>query len=346
MSVLKNRRWFNGLLVCLFLSLNLIGCQPAPTSEPEPEPTATLQPSPTPTPAPLGSPDNPFILGLVPSETVPDQASQAAALALKLSELTNSSVDILVLDRFDLLLAEMDAGTVQFAFLQPLTYLAASQNQLADVALLTNHFGVYYYGAQFLANVESGLSFYFDPDTNLNTADAATALAQLNGLNPCWADSTSISGYVLPAGILAQNQINIGGGALIPTQTGIIRALYIKGVCDFGVTFSISGDPRTSSTVIADLPDVRERVRVVWQSDPEIPNLNLSYTPSLPAEMRPAFTQAFMDLCKTEEGKALLSAAAGAYEIQDMRVVDDSVYDPLRDAVNAIGYDIYNALGR
>jgi len=27
-------------------------------------------------------------------------------------------------------------------------------------------------------------------------------------------------------------------------------------------------------------------------------------------------------------------------------VVDDSVYDPLRDAVNAIDYDIYNALGR
>jgi phosphonate transport system substrate-binding protein len=346
LSVLKNRRWFNGLLVGLLLSLSLIGCQPTPTPEPEPAPTATLQPSPTPTPAPLGSPDNPIILGIVPAETAPDQASQAAALALKLSELTGVSVDILVLDSYDLLLAEMDAGNVQLTFLQPLTYLAASQNQIAEVALLTSHFGVYYYGAQFLANVESGFSFYFDPDTNLNTADAATALAQFNGMKPCWADSTSISGYVLPAGILAQNEIDVDTGALIPTQTGIIRALYIKGVCDFGVTFAISGDPRTSSAVIADLPDVRERVRVVWQSDPEIPNLNLSYTPSLPAEMRPAFTQAFLDLCKTEEGKAQLSAAAGGYEIQDMRVVDDSVYDPLRDAVNAIGYDIYNALGR
>lgn len=344
LSLLKKRFWFNGLLACLVISIGLIGCQPAGT--PEPEPTATAQPSPTPTPSPLGSPDNPVILGIVPSEAAPDQASQASALALKLSELTGISVDILVVDRYDLLLAEMDAGTVQLAFLQPLTYLAASQNQLAEVALLSNHFGVYYYGTQFLANVETGLSSYFDPNTNLNTADAATALSQLAGKRPCWSDSTSISGYVLPAGILAQQEIDFANGALIPNQTGIIRALYIKGICDFGVTFAISGDPRTSSAVISDLPDVRERVMVIWQSDPEIPNLNISYMPSLPVEMRPQLTQAFVDLSKTEEGKALLSAAAGDYEIQDLKVVDDSIYDPLRDAVNAIGYDLYNALGK
>lgn len=344
MSLLKNRRWFNGWIVSLMLFATMTACQANQTAEPEI--TATPEPTATATPAPLGSEDNPVILGLVPGDGTTDQASQAAALAGKLSEAAGFSVDILVLEDYSQLLASMDSGGVQMAFLQPLTYLAANQNNLATVALLTNHFGVYYYGAQFLANVESGFSSYFDTNTNLNTADAPDALSQLAGKKPCWADPASISGHLLPAGILAENEIVVGDGAMIPTQTGIIRALYIKGVCDFGVTFAISGDPRTSSAVIADLPDVRERVMVIWQTDPEIPNLNLSYMPSLPADMRSALTQAFMDLAQTEDGKALLTAAVGAYEIQDMRVVDDSVYDPLRDAVNAIDFDLYNALGR
>lgn len=328
----------------LIVALSLVACQAEATVEPDV--TATPEPTPTATPAPLGSEENPVILGLVPVDGAPDQAAQAATLAGKLSEAVGFSVDILVLDEYDLLLSEMDSGGVQLAFLQPITYIAANKNNLAEVALLTNHFGVYYYGAQFLANVESGFSSYFDPNTNLNTADAPAALGQLAGKKPCWSDPASVSGHLLPAGILTENEITVSEGATIPTQTGIIRALYIKGVCDFGVTFAISGDPRTSSAVIADLPDVRERVMVIWQTDPEIPNLNLSYMPSLPAEMRPALTQAFMDLAKTEDGKALLSAAAGNYEIQDMRVVDDSVYDPLRDAVNALKFDLYNALGR
>lgn len=325
------------------LCLSLFACQGGKgnskeTPTPEPTPTATLEP--------LGSEGNPVILGMVPAEGAADQAAQAATLAEKLSTLVNFTVKIQVFDDYETLLAGMQAGSVHLVFLQPLTYLAAQQNHLAEVALLSNHFGVYYYGTQFLANVESGLSTYFDASTNLDTADAATALGQLNGAKPCWSDSTSISGYVLPAGILAENEIRVANGATLLAQTATIRALYIKGICDFGATFAISGDPRTSSSVITDLPDVRERVIVLWQSDPIIPNLNLSYTPALPAEMRPALTQAFLDLVKSDDGKALLAAATGDYEIQDMRVVDDSVYDPLRAAIAALDYDLYSALGK
>lgn len=344
MNLSHRRRWSIILIVCAILSLNLFACQ----AQQNGDTTASVTPEPTPTftPEPLGSAGNPVILGLVPSENTPDQAAQAASLAEKLSAAVGFSVKIGVVDDYEALLAKMQAGSVHLAFLQPVTYIAAHQNQLADVALLTNHFGVYYYGAQFLANIESGFSSYFDPNTNSNTADAVTALGQLNGAKPCWADPISVSGYILPAGILAQNDITVADGATLLSQTAIIRALYIKGICDFGVTFAISGDPRTSSAVINDLPDVRERVMVLWQSDPVIPNLNLSYTPALPAEMRSALTQAFLDLVKSEDGKALLAAAAGDYEIQDMRVVDDSVYDPLRDAVDALGLDVYQALGK
>lgn len=324
--------------------LSLFACQAKPTEQNLP--TATLEPSSTPTPEPLGSKGNPVILGLVASESAPDQVAQAAALAERISTDVGFAVQVLAVDDFDRLLNEMQAGRVQMAFLQPMTYITARQNDLADVALLTNHFGVYYYGTQFIANFESGFTSYFDPKNNVNTADAPTALPQLTGQKACWAETNSISGYILPAGILAENGISYTPDATLASQTAIIRALYIKGVCDFGATFAISGDPRTSSAVINDLTDVRERVPILWQSDPVIPNLNLSYTPSLPAEMRAPLTQAFLDLVRTDEGKALLSAAAGDYEIKDMREVDDSVYDPLREAVNALGFDTYTALGK
>ncbi|GAP14430.1 ABC-type phosphate/phosphonate transport system, periplasmic component [Longilinea arvoryzae] len=344
MNLSRHHRWSTIFVVCAILSLNLFACQAQQNGDSAA--SATPEPTPTFTPEPLGSEGNPVILGLVPAENAPDQAAQAATLAEKLSSAVGFSVNILVVDDYESLLAKMQAGSVHLVFLQPITYITAHQNQLADVALLTNHFGVYYYGAQFLANIDSGFSSYFDPNTNSNTADAATALGQLNGAKPCWADPTSVSGYILPAGILAQNEITVANGATLLSQTGIIRALYIKGICDFGVTFAISGDPRTSSAVINDLPDVRERVMILWQSDPVIPNLNLSYTPALPAEMRSVLTQTFLDLVKSDDGKALLAAAAGDYEIQDMRVVDDSVYDPLRSAVDALGLDVYQALGK
>lgn len=324
--------------------LSLFACQAKPAEQNLP--TATLEPTSSPTPEPLGSKGNPVILGLVPSESAPDQVAQAAALAERISTDVGFTVKVLAVDDFDRLLNEIQAGSIQMVFLQPMTYLIARQNDLADVALLTNHFGVYYYGTQFIANLESGFTTFFDAKNNLTTADAATALSQLTGYRACWAESNSISGYILPAGILAENGISVTQGAMLASQTAIIRALYIKGVCDFGATFAISGDPRTSSAVINDLTDVRERVPILWQSDPVIPNLNLSYTPSLPVEMRAPLTQAFLGLVRTDEGKALLSAAAGDYEIQDMREVDDSVYDPLRDAVNALGFDLYSALGK
>lgn len=332
------------LIICIIFILSLAACQAKPTEQNQA--TATLEPTSTPTPEPLGREGNPVILGLVPSESAPDQIAQAAALAEQISTVVGFTVKVLAVDDYDLLLNELQAGKVQLAFLQPMTYITAHQNNLADVALLTNHFGVYYYGMQFLANVESGFVPFFDAKNNANTSDAATALSQLNGKRACWAETNSISGYILPAGILAENGISVSEGARLVSQTAIIRALYIKGVCDFGATFAISGDPRTSSTVINDLTDVRERVPILWQSDPVIPNLNMSYAASLPMEMRAPLTQAFLDMVRTEEGKSLLSAATGDYEIRDLREVDDSVYDPLRDAVDALGFDIYTALGK
>jgi len=248
-------------------------------------------------------------------------------------------------DNHDDMINAMKKREIHMAWLYPLTYIYAHQYSFADVALLSNHYGLYFYGAQFIANIESGFSIYFDPVSNQNAADAATALKQFEGKRPCWIAPDSISGFIYPTSLLKQNDVSVMNGVLTQTPTAAVRALYIKGICDFAVTFALSGDPRTSLSVLSDLPDARERIPVIWQTDPVIPNLNLSFHPLVPEDVRTRLITALTDIIKTETGKAVLSAALN-YDVQDLRVVDDSIYDPIRNALYELNLKPGDMIGR
>ena len=111
-----------------------------------------------------------------------------------------------------------------------------------------------------MGHTDSDFEIYFNAGTNSSTADARAALGQLSGLRGCLTDENSLAGYWVPLGYLNLNNIP----SLEPIQTysysASIRALYIKGVCSFAATYAISADPRTSSEVITDLPDVIEKL--------------------------------------------------------------------------------------
>jgi len=308
--------------------------------------TATFPPTFTPTPLPFGTGSNPFVIGLVSETEDPQIAAAAAELASRISNLAKVSVVGRVYPSYAQLLEAMEKKEVHITWLPPLTYLYASSEGLADVALLTNHFGVYLYGTQFLANVNNEFTPYFDPISGLSSADAATALEQFADLRPCYFDEESASGYILPAGMLQQNNINTQPAVLAQSHTAIIRALYIQGVCDFGATFAISGDPRTASAIQGDLTDVMNRVIVIWRSEAVIPNVSLSFLAGLSEGDRHTLTTAFLDLARADDGKALLSLSANGYQIEDIKPVDDTIYDPLRDAAEALNLELENFLGK
>jgi len=104
------------------------------------------------------------------------------------------------------LISALEGGSVQISWLPPLTYIYAYQNNAADVALVTNHFGVYQYGSQFLANSDSHFQSYFDPTHKSGYRYEAKALAQFKGLRPCWVDLQSPSGYLVPASLLLETE--------------------------------------------------------------------------------------------------------------------------------------------
>lgn len=333
-------------LLLTYLSTLLIGCTPVIDATPtQPLATATPQPTPTSTPAPLGSPDNPLVMAIVQADPSTDWQAMAAELSSQLSVKSGFSVLIKPYVDYPTLLEEMRKAAIHLAWLPPITYLWAHQQGIADVSLLTNHFGVFAYGVQFLVNSTSDFTIFYDPDLGASLGDAATALGQLADKRPCWVEKSSIAGFILPAGILAKNGIPTLEGVITQSHTAVVRALYVTGICDFGVTFTISGDPRTATEVLADLPDALQRVVILWRSEAVIPNLNLSLLPDLAPEKREAILFAVQDIVAQNETRQWLSQLLN-FEIQAVKPVTDATYDDLRQAVAAIGVDILPLLGK
>ena len=266
-------------------------------------------------------------------------------LAEKLSSNDTIAVKFRAYDNYTNLLIDMKQGTLQMAWLPPVTYTLAHEQAYANVALLTNHFGVYLFGSQFFAHVDTGLSSYFDEVNNKNTADAKTALSQLNGKRPCYVDLQSTSGYVIPQGYLYANGFRTQPAVLTQSHSAVIRALYIKGICDFGATFATTGDPRTASTVLSDLTDVKEKIFILWQTPEIIPTLNLSFQPTVSPDLRNKITQLLLKLVPTDEGKSLLSDA-NDYEITSLQPVDDVVYNEFRAYLQASEADPIPLMGK
>ena len=303
----------------------------------------TAMPTFTPTPAALGSLENPIVIAQVdPSPSVEQQAAFN-----DLTSLLGGHLQMTVVGRFynsyqDLEYA-LQRQQVHFAWLQPVEYLLASQKGLATALLVTNHLGVTGYGVQFLGHSDSNFVSYFNVGTYSSTANANVALAQLSGLRGCLTEENSLAGYWVPLGYFNLNNIP----TLKPVQTysysASIRALYIKGICNFAATYAISADPRTSSEVITDLPEVIEKLPILWMSPPVIPNLNLSFTPQIDLTLQSRVSDFLRDYARSDSGKAQLSSAL-EYEVAALEPLPDVAYAPLRDLLSASGVRLADLL--
>lgn len=334
-----------GLCLLAFASCSNPTPSPTPTSQPTPALTRTAFPTRTPTPEPLNTDSNPIILAIVSEANDPKAVAAADEVVSRLKQITAFNIQSRVYPSYPKLMADLQAGKAHILFLPPFTYLYARQQNLAQVGLMTNHFGVFQFGSQILANVASKSTLFFDPAKNQNTANALTALKQLDGKRPCWVDPQSSSGYIQVLGLLNENNIKVKEGAFLQSHSAVVRALYITGICDFGVTFATTGDPRTSTTVTSDLTDVMNRVLVLWQTDPIIPNLNISFWSGMPQGMREDLVFAFQDIVKSEKGRANLTSA-NAYEIQDLKLINDTFYDPISGAVKNSKIPLDSLIGK
>lgn len=329
------------LVVCIML---LAACAPQaeePAAE-EPEPAAEeAEPAAEeaePEADPLGTEANPVVLAFAPSMTSQQIVESGGPLADALEEMTGYQIETSIPTSYAALIEAMGSGNAHIALFPTFAYLIASDKGYAEVGLVVERFGATSYGAQIVAARSSGFTSYFDPETNQNTAEAAEALAQFEGKKPCWTDPLSTSGYIIPAGILADLGISTQQGAYVIGHPTVVTALNAGGICDFGATFI---DVRTNPTLQEQIPDVMDKIDVIWRTDPIIPNDNISFATSMDPAMVGKFKEAFLTLSSTEEGKAILKAI---YEFETVHEVDDTFYDAFRVYIQAAGFDYTSAL--
>ncbi len=342
------------VLLVVPLALILSACQtaqPKEASTPSPSPTVvilenatpsytpTTRPTPTPTQSPLGSEANPITLAfmLQPEDTAAIDAAQEVAVLISTD--SNLAVESVIYPDFVSLSTAILNNEVDLFWLKPLEYLFLNGQSAADVMLVTNHLGVYAYGVRFMTNINQGFSSYFDPEANESYGDPLSALQQFAGTRPCFINPNSLPGYFVPLGLLATTSTPTLDPVFVYDYSAAIRALYIEGICDFGVGYALIGDPRTAGDILQDLPDAENVVDVIWQSEGIIPNINLSTSPNLPLNLQVKLQEAFLDLQDTPEGLTLLSTALN-YEVGALITEMDSFYNPLRAALAPLELDL------
>lgn len=301
------------------------------TPTPEVTPTDTAQPFPT---VELGFAENPLILTLPPSANSQAQIDAAKVIASQFTERTGYTVVTVIPDSEAALVEALGMGNAHIVLLEPYAYELAFQRDWVRAAYAVLKDGEGKYGAQFIATHKGGFQSYFDEGTELNTADAKTALEQFNDKKPCWSDEISPSGYVIPAGYLNENQVVIKPPAFVQGHPTVVRSLYASGICDFGATYI---DARKFPSLEDEFPDLMEQVIVVWRIPDIIPYDVLAFSTNMPQEMRDLLAHTIPAMLQTTAGKAAFKTL---YDIEEMQAVNDAYYNEFRTYVNQSGVDL------
>lgn len=340
-----NRRYsllINFLLIVAFLLADCTYSRADVTQAPQATETRTPTPEATPTDTPpppfptaeLGLAENPLILALPPSANSQAQIDAAKVIASQFTERTGYTVVTIIPDSEAALVEALGSGNAHIVLLDPYAYELAYQRGWVRAAYAVLKEGEGKYGAQFVAARKGGFESYFDERTELNIADAKTALAQFNDKKPCWSDETSPSGYIVPAGYLNENQVIIKPPAFVQGHPAVVRSLYASGICDFGATYI---DARKFPSLEDEFPDLIEQVIVVWRIPDIIPYDVLAFSTTMPQEMRDLLANTIPAMLQTTAGKAAFQTV---YDIEEMQAVNDGYYDEFRRYVNASGIDL------
>jgi phosphonate transport system substrate-binding protein len=235
-------------------------------------------------------------------------------------------------------------------------YVLARDKCGVDVALATIRYGRTAYWTEFVVRRDSGI----------------TSLEDLDGKKWAAPSLTSTSGYLWPSVLLGLNNITPGETVEAGGHPQAVLAV-MDGTADFATCyFSPPGDtpedwqegdplePGGAFTIeqqddgsynvwqgglsIRDArvaamttnPDVMDEIAILAISE-RIPNDTVSFIEGFPGELRDTITQALIDYAATDEGQAVL-ADEDFYDITAFGRVEDSYYDPVRNAINILGW--------
>ena len=276
--------------------------------------------------AELGTEDNPIKVLFVPSVNVDVMIESGDAIEEMLTEATGLVYEVSVPTSYAATLEEMCASpTDTVGFIPAMGYALANQLCGVEPALASERYGWNVYWAQYLVARDSEYQ----------------TLEDLEGASWGFGETTSTSGYLVPAAELADLGVTVGEQVETGGHTASALAVY-NGEVDFATTFfsppllpegtwAFGDNPDIPEELIPECavnedgnlfcggyrvldarasitdqaPDVIEKVRILAISN-EIPNDTMSWSPEFPEELKEPIVQAIIDFlasdaCQVEE---------------------------------------------
>jgi phosphonate transport system substrate-binding protein len=272
-----------------------------------------------------------LVMAFVPSGEAQTIIASGNRISHLLEMATGYKFESFVATSYAGVIEAMGAKRADIGWLNTFSYVIAHQKYGVEVRLVTVRFGLPYYKAEIIAPAGSGIN----------------TLADLRGKRFAFVDPASTSGYLFPlAGLKKAGydpQKFFGQTVFAGSHNNVVLAVY-QGRVDAGAVFE---DARGS--VQKTLPDVMQKVKVVWKSDP-IPNDTVSVRGDLPADVKLRVTNALLRFSQTPAG---LDALKSLYEIEALAdyptlvskyKVDapnlDAFYNPVRDVARYAGINL------
>jgi len=262
------------------------------------------------------------------SQTILQSGNQVAHL---LEVATGYRFESFVATSYAGVIEAMGAGRADIGWLNSFSYVIAHQKYGVEVRLVTVRFGLPYYRAEIIAQSASGIN----------------SLADLKGKRFAFVDPASTSGYLFPLAGLKKAGYDpakfFGQTVFAGSHNNVVLAVY-QARAEAGAVFE---DARAS--VQKTLPDVMQKLKVVWKSDP-IPNDTVSFRKDLPADVKDRVSTALLRFSQDPVG---LEALKSLYEIEALADYQllvtkykvtasslDAFYDPVRDVARYAGINL------
>jgi phosphonate transport system substrate-binding protein len=218
------------------------------------------------------------------------------------------------------LLASLAAGAKPDAIVAPpQSYLVAHEDYGYEVAL---------------AGMQSGGDVVYAGEIIVGANTGIASLSDVAGKSVCWPSTSSMSGFKVPRLMLLAEGLNpqtdLGEETEAGSHAEVVRAVYL-GYCEVGATYA-----GASETLADEFPDVLDKVLVIAESPP-IPSVSLSFAAGVPEEVQAAVIAGYRAVAERDDGA---EAVQMAYYWHGVEEADDSLFDPLRDLIDAAGMGI------
>ena len=263
---------------------------------------------------------NPEVLEvqLIPSRDTAVLDAQRGPLEELLEAELGMEVNVTVATDYNGLIEAMASNQVHVGLLAPASYVLAADEGAAEVILKALRYDVDDNGNQLTTLVDG-----YKSQLVVASDSGITGVADLVGKRIAISSFTSTSGFVWPANLLADNNIDPQTDVTWVNAGGHDNAILsvINGDADAAFTFK---DART--LVVGDYPNVNDQV-IFLQDTENIPNDTIAVIPTLDPDLKEKIQDAFLAIAADADKIAVMDAI---YSHKGYALAVDSDYDIVR----------------